>query len=90
MRNLFNLTLDVVFYDTTSIYFEGKGPEGLAEKGFSRDNRPLKFSETGVKESVWKVIRDVRKVKAVTLYVKSSSLGSLSIQENKCSGTPHS
>ena len=32
--------LDVVFYDTTSIYFEGEGPEGIAEKGFSRDNHP--------------------------------------------------
>jgi len=40
VRNLFNLSLDVVFYDTTSIYFEGKGPEGLAKKGFSRDNHP--------------------------------------------------
>ena len=40
VRNLFNLKLDVVFYDTTSIYFEGEGPEGIAEKGFSRDNHP--------------------------------------------------
>jgi len=40
IRNLFNLKLDVVFYDTTSIYFEGEGPEGIARKGFSRDHRP--------------------------------------------------
>lgn len=40
VKNLFNLTLDVVFYDTTSIYFEGEGPEPLAKKGFSRDNHP--------------------------------------------------
>jgi len=40
MKNLFNLKLDLVFYDTTSIYFEGEGPEGIARKGFSRDNRP--------------------------------------------------
>lgn len=40
VKNLFSLTLDVVFYDTTSIYFEGEGPEGLAKKGFSRDNHP--------------------------------------------------
>jgi len=40
VKNLFNLKLDVVFYDTTSIYFEGEGPESLAVKGFSRDHRP--------------------------------------------------
>jgi transposase len=40
VKNLFNLTLDVVFYDTTSIYFEGEGPEVLGAKGFSRDHRP--------------------------------------------------
>ncbi|TKJ44632.1 IS1634 family transposase [Candidatus Aerophobetes bacterium Ae_b3b] len=40
VKSLFNLKLDVVFYDTTSIYFEGDGPENLATKGFSRDNRP--------------------------------------------------
>jgi transposase len=40
VKNLFSLSLDVVFYDTTSIYFEGKGPNGLAKKGFSRDNHP--------------------------------------------------
>jgi len=26
--------------DTTSVYFEGEGPEGLAEYGYSRDKRP--------------------------------------------------
>ena len=40
VRNLFNLKLDVVFFDTTSIYFEGEGPENLATRGFSRDHRP--------------------------------------------------
>jgi len=40
IKNLFNLELDVIFYDITSIYFEGKGPEDLAQKGFSRDNCP--------------------------------------------------
>jgi len=40
VKDLFNLKLDVVFYDTTSIYFEGKGPENLAKKGFSKDNHP--------------------------------------------------
>jgi len=38
VKDLFNLKFDVVFYDTTSIYFEGKGSEDLAKKGFSRKN----------------------------------------------------
>jgi len=29
-------------FDTTSVYFEGDGPEGLAEFGYSRDRRPDK------------------------------------------------
>ena len=29
-----------MFFDTTSTYFEGYGPEGLAERGYSRDKRP--------------------------------------------------
>ncbi|MGD2248853.1 MAG: IS1634 family transposase [Candidatus Methanofastidiosia archaeon] len=33
-----NLDLSLVFYDLTSTYFEGKGPE-LAEFGYSRDHR---------------------------------------------------
>lgn len=39
VRDLFNVELDLVFWDTTSTYFEGQGPEGLAEYGFSKDNR---------------------------------------------------
>jgi len=37
-RDLFT-TLDLVFFDTTSIYFEGEGGETLGEKGHSRDHR---------------------------------------------------
>lgn len=40
VKDLFNLPLDIVFYDTTSVYFEGEGPEGLAQKGYSKDKRP--------------------------------------------------
>lgn len=36
---LFSIELDLVFYDITSSYFEGKGPPGLAERGYSRDHR---------------------------------------------------
>lgn len=38
-RNLFT-GLDLVFFDTTSIYFEGKGGESLGRRGHSKDNRP--------------------------------------------------
>jgi len=33
-------TLDVVFMDTTSLYFEGMGGEMLGRRGFSKDHRP--------------------------------------------------
>ena len=39
LRNLFSLNADVVFYDLTSTYFEGKGPE-IADCGHSRDEKP--------------------------------------------------
>jgi hypothetical protein len=38
-RDLFS-KLNVVFFDTTSIYFEGEGGETLGEYGNSKDNRP--------------------------------------------------
>jgi transposase len=40
LRDLFSLKVDVVFYDLTSTYFEGKGPPGLAAHGHSRDDKP--------------------------------------------------
>ena len=39
-RDLFNEGLDLVFFDTTSRYFEGRGWEGWAKLGKSRDHRP--------------------------------------------------
>ena len=39
LRGRLNLKVDFVFYDLTSSYFEGEGPE-LAEHGKSRDHRP--------------------------------------------------
>lgn len=33
-------SLDLVFFDTTSIYFEGKGGDSLGRRGFSKDPRP--------------------------------------------------
>ncbi|MGI9951970.1 IS1634 family transposase [Moorellaceae bacterium AZ2] len=40
MWDLFNLKLDLVLWDTTTTYFEGRAAEGLAEYGYSKDNRP--------------------------------------------------
>ena len=39
-RHLFALHCDLVFYDLTSTYFEGLGPQDLARHGYSRDSRP--------------------------------------------------
>ena len=33
-------TLDMVFFDTTSIYFEGQGGESMGQRGFTKDHRP--------------------------------------------------
>jgi transposase len=38
-RNLFS-SLSMVFFDTTSLYFEGRGGESLGRQGYSRDRRP--------------------------------------------------
>lgn len=38
--DLFNQPVDLVFFDTTSLYFEGLGPSGLAKLGKSKDHRP--------------------------------------------------
>lgn len=47
-RNLFS-SLDLVFLDTTSIYFQGEGGQNLGERGFSKDRRPsLKQMIVGV------------------------------------------
>jgi transposase len=42
LRDLFSIKVDIIFYDLTSSYFEGRGPEGLATLGYSRDNEPGK------------------------------------------------
>jgi len=40
LRDLFSLRPDLVFYDLTSVYFEGRGPAGFALHGHSRDEKP--------------------------------------------------
>ena len=47
-QNLFT-SLDIVFFDTTSIYFEGQGGDSLGRFGHSKDHRPdLKQMVVGV------------------------------------------
>jgi len=47
-RDLFS-TLELVFFDTTSIYFEGAGGESVGQYGHSKDHRPdLKQMVVGV------------------------------------------
>lgn len=38
-RDLFS-AVEMVFFDTTSIYFEGEGGESIGSRGYSKDNRP--------------------------------------------------
>ena len=40
LRDLFSLQIDMVFYDLTSTYFEGRGPEEIGAFGHSRDEKP--------------------------------------------------
>jgi transposase len=40
LRTLFEFRADLVFYDLTSTYFEGRGPATLAKHGYSRDGKP--------------------------------------------------
>jgi len=39
-QDLFSQEVDLVFFDTTTVSFQGEGPEGLAEHGYLRDRRP--------------------------------------------------
>jgi transposase len=39
LRDLFSLKPDLVLYDITSTYFEGAGPHGFAQHGYSRDGK---------------------------------------------------
>jgi hypothetical protein len=43
MRRDLLTSLDIVFFDTTSIYFEGEGGETLGRRGKSKDHRPDLF-----------------------------------------------
>jgi transposase len=40
LRDLFSLRVDMVFYDLTSSYFEGRGPPEKGAYGHSRDGKP--------------------------------------------------
>ena len=48
-RDLFS-NLDLVFFDTTSIYFQGEGGETIGQRGHSKDHRPdLKQMVVGIR-----------------------------------------
>jgi hypothetical protein len=57
-RDLFS-TLDLVFFDTTSIYFEGEGGESLGQYGHSKDHRP------DLKQMVVGMVLDARAIPCV-------------------------
>jgi hypothetical protein len=38
-RDLFT-QVDLVFFDTTSLYFEGRGGESIGKRGHNKDHRP--------------------------------------------------
>lgn len=61
LRDIFGLKVDIVFYDITSLYFEGEGPEGLAEFGKSKDgkNRNRQILLGVVMASGWPVAHHV-------------------------------
>jgi len=40
LRDLFHLCPDLVLFDITSTYFEGKGPKDFARYGYTRDGKP--------------------------------------------------
>ena len=39
-RTLFDTQIDLVLFDTTTVYFEGEGPDEFAQYGYSKDHRP--------------------------------------------------
>ena len=43
-RNLFNMTVDVVFFDVTTFHFESVRQDSLRDFGFSKNG---KFKEVG-------------------------------------------
>jgi hypothetical protein len=47
LRDLFSLQVDMVFYDLTSTYFEGRKPTEMGAHGHSRDGKPRKPAGAG-------------------------------------------
>jgi len=66
-RDLFS-ALDIVFFDTTSIYFEGEGGQTLGQYGHSKDHRPdLKQMVVGVVvDNEGRPINGVRQIRGVS------------------------
>jgi hypothetical protein len=49
LRDLFHLQAEMGFYDMTSTYFEGHGPAGLADFGYSTSKPPHRVSGSSVR-----------------------------------------
>ena len=45
-RDLFT-EVDLVFFDTTSLYFEGRGGESIGKRGHNKDHRPDLYQMVG-------------------------------------------
>ena len=70
---LFNLRVDLIFFDTTSVYFETEAEDDLRKRGYSRDRRPdvpqvvvgLAVTREGIPVKAWVFPGDTPDVKAV-------------------------
>ncbi len=73
VANLFNLRVDLIFFDTTSVYFETEEEDSLRKRGYSRDRRPdlpqvvvgLAVTQEGIPVKAWVFPGDTPDVKAV-------------------------
>jgi len=73
VAHLFNLRVDLVFFDTTSVYFEVEGEDELRRYGYSRDGRPdcpqvvigLAVTREGIPVKSWVFPGDTPDVKTV-------------------------
>ena len=72
VANLFNLRVDLIFFDTTSVYFEAEAEDSLRKRGYSRDRRPdipqvvvgLAVTGEGISVKAWVFPGDTPDVKA--------------------------
>jgi hypothetical protein len=73
LAHLFNLKVDLIFFDTTSVYFETEVEDDLRKRGYSRDRRPdlpqvvigLAVTREGIPVKAWVFPGDTPDVKTV-------------------------